>query len=105
MGRNPPRALVGARHPYGCEHRCLRALALRRQTCPLRRTNPARLFSQREVGTELEWSARRNFDVTADGQRFIVTTAEATALADTSLRQINVVLNWHRELMWRVPVP
>ena len=32
--RLPPRALVGPRHPDGCEHRCLRALALTRQTCP-----------------------------------------------------------------------
>ena len=42
-----------------------------------------------------------NFDVTADGQRFVmIRTAEGTA--ETNL---NVVLNWHSELLERVPIP
>ena len=41
-----------------------------------------------------------NYDVTADGQRFVVLSAEAPPPP-----QINIVLNWHQELLERVPIP
>jgi hypothetical protein len=45
----------------------------------------------------------RNYDITPDGQRFLVVTqADET---DLSARpQINIVLNWFSELRERVPV-
>ena len=45
---------------------------------------------------------RANYDVTADGQRFLMISAGET---DSDRMQINVVLNWFEELKERVPVP
>ena len=42
----------------------------------------------------------RNYDVTADGQRFVMVKPSEQELAAT---QINVVLNWFEELKRRVP--
>jgi serine/threonine-protein kinase len=50
--------------------------------------------------------AQRNYDVTPDGQRLLIVLPVQTALANPTRRasaQINVVLNWHQELMQRVP--
>ena len=44
---------------------------------------------------------RANYDVTADGQRFLMISAGET---DSERMQINVVLNWFEELKKRVPV-
>ena len=41
-----------------------------------------------------------NYDVTADGQRFVVLSAEAPPPPP-----INIVLNWFEELKALVPVP
>jgi eukaryotic-like serine/threonine-protein kinase len=43
------------------------------------------------------------YDVTSDGQRFLM--VKETAAASTSTAQINVVLNWTEELKRRVPAP
>ena len=46
-------------------------------------------------------SVRSNFDVTADGQRFVmIKKSDETGLA---LKQITVVLNWLEELKRLVP--
>ncbi|MCH7825567.1 MAG: serine/threonine-protein kinase, partial [Acidobacteria bacterium] len=46
-----------------------------------------------------------NFDVTADGQRFLVTTLPGSDITDpaTATPRINVILNWFEELKQRVP--
>ena len=46
-----------------------------------------------------------NYDVTPDGQRFVLVTPEVVEAGDDRLRQIRVVLNWFEELKERVPVP
>ena len=45
------------------------------------------------------------FDVTADGQRFVMVQRAAIADSEAELPQINIVLNWFEELKERVPVP
>ncbi len=46
----------------------------------------------------------RNYDVTADGQRFLM-LKEASATSDEAApSQINVVLNWFEELKRLVPI-
>ena len=47
----------------------------------------------------LPWAA--NYDVTADGQRFLM--IQAAAETATAVSQIQVVLNWFEELRRRVP--
>ena len=46
-----------------------------------------------------------NFDVTQDGQRFLVTAFVGTDVSDpaTATPRINVILNWFEELKQRVP--
>ena len=46
-----------------------------------------------------------NFDVTADGQRFLVTTFPGSDVTDpaTATPRINVILNWFEELKRLVP--
>ena len=47
-----------------------------------------------------------NYDVNADGQRFVFLQPTATErIVDDQNQQITVVLNWHQELLERVPVP
>ena len=45
--------------------------------------------------------SRANYDVTPDGQRFVMIQGGAP---DSSVSQIHVVLNWFEELKQRVPV-
>ena len=48
-------------------------------------------------------TSRRTYDVSPDGQRFLmVTTGEVD---DAETFRIQVVQNWHQELLERVPVP
>ena len=47
-------------------------------------------------------NSRANYDVTPDGQRFVMTTVSDQP--QNALTQINVVLNWFEELKQRVPV-
>jgi hypothetical protein len=46
-------------------------------------------------------SGATNYDVTPDGQRFLMIKATEEEVAG----QINVILNWFEELKERVPVP
>jgi len=49
----------------------------------------------------------RNFDITPDGKQFFVILPASTTNANSTkppTQQINVVLNWFRELQERVPV-
>lgn len=47
-----------------------------------------------------------NYDVSADGQRFLMVRSDAQPEASGPSRpQINVVANWFEELRQRVPVP
>ena len=73
----------------------------------LRRANPTILLSQEAAGTQLEWSRRRNFDVTADGERFLVVLpVDAAGSGDDGVEssRIDIVVNWHQDLLERVPV-
>ena len=49
----------------------------------------------------------RTYDIAPDGQRFLMLTqgAPADAADFAGLTQFHVVLNWHQELLERVPVP
>jgi Tol biopolymer transport system component len=49
----------------------------------------------------------RSYDITPDGQRFLMVfpAAQADSVTATSDEQINIVLNWFEELKERVPVP
>ena len=47
----------------------------------------------------------RYYDVTSDGQRFLVVGSVVSADSGVATPQITVVLNWHQELLERVPVP
>ena len=71
----------------------------------LARANPMALFTEPEVGVNLETFFRRSFDVSADGQRFIVSPSLADVNQGGASPQINIVLNWFEELKERVPVP
>ena len=48
-------------------------------------------------------SARRQYDVTSDGRRFLMT--QGVEPEAETVGQINIVLNWFEELKERVPVP
>ena len=56
------------------------------------------------MGANLENGLTRNYDVSVDGQRFLVVSSFSEADADSGAIQINVVLNWFEELKERVPV-
>ena len=47
---------------------------------------------------------RRHHDVSSDGQRFLMITRGDSDTVGTG-NEINVVLNWHQELLERVPIP
>lgn len=51
--------------------------------------------------------AHRSYDVTSDGQRFLMIRAvrPGRSGSDPLWSEIRVVLDWHRELLERVPVP
>ena len=60
-------------------------------------SKPRRLFEQRYEPTLALWP---NYDVTSDGQRFLVVK---NLEQDPTPPQINVVLNWFDELKRLVP--
>jgi hypothetical protein len=63
------------------------------------REEPRRLFSVRAF----YFTQGRNFDITPDGQRFLMLKElPRPASARTSPTSINVVLNWTEELKQRV---
>ena len=49
--------------------------------------------------------ANRDYDISPDGQRFLVVIPEDQDAAERPRPQINIVLNWFEELKERVPVP
>lgn len=63
---------------------------------------PERLFDWRYFSTP---GATRQHAVSADGQRFLMIATEDGASAGAGRAEINVVLDWHSELMERVPIP
>ena len=58
---------------------------------------PQMLFAGSYLPTLLQLA---NYDVSPDGQRFLMVNTER---ADAAPRQINVVLNWLEELKQKVP--
>jgi serine/threonine-protein kinase len=63
------------------------------------RGKPQEVFT-RPYGTSMNFSVRPNYDVSHDGERLLVLNP---ATADTPLKRIKVVLNWHEELKRLVP--
>ena len=61
-------------------------------------SKPRVLFERRSLPTP---AASPNFDVSRDGQRFLM--VEAAEPEEQSPAQINVVFNWFEELKRRVP--
>jgi serine/threonine protein kinase len=69
-------------------------------------TKPAFSFSEaKQLPIEIENTQGRPYDITPDGKSFLVMQRPAeTPATETSTPQINVVLNWFRELQDRVAV-
>jgi Tol biopolymer transport system component len=69
-------------------------------------TKPAFSFSEpKQLPIETENTQGRPYDITPDGKSFLVMQRPAeTPATETSTPQVNVVLNWFRELQDRVPV-
>ena len=68
--------------------------------------NPVPVFNT-SAFAPMGTGGRVNYDVTADGQRFVVTVPaqELTGPDEaTAFRQVHIVLNWFEELKARVPV-
>ena len=71
---------------------------------PLSVGNPEALFGHAPY--RRGQSAGRHYDMAPDGQQFLMLSDQGTPL-ETGVAltpQINVVLNWHQELLERVPV-
>ena len=56
-------------------------------------------------GDYLAPNAGRTYDVSLDGQRFLMIKDATTVLRDVAAPQIVTVLNWFEELKERVPAP
>jgi len=74
-------------------------MAVEIRTQPAFNAGTPRLLFEGEYAS-VPWAA--NYDVSADGQRFLMLRPDEEQAAAT---QINVVLNWFEELKRRVPVP
>jgi serine/threonine-protein kinase len=71
-------------------------------------TKPAFTFTTEEtvqIGEFMSFGYYRSFDVTPDGERFLVVLPPQATDSDAPQPQINVVVNWFEELKERVPVP
>ena len=72
-------------------------------------TTPSLTFSEEQsvsIGDFLSFSYYRSFDITPDGERFLVVLpAEQTGTGQAPGPQLHVVLYWFEELQDRVPVP
>ncbi len=74
-------------------------------------TEPAFAFGNEQVlgmkGFQYYTGGVRPYDITPDGQRFLMVfpADPADSVTETPAEQINVVLNWFEELKERVPVP
>ena len=58
-----------------------------------------------EADQSLEDTNRGLQDISPDGQRFLALLIPGSSSDNSASPQINVVLNWHQELLERVPVP
>ena len=47
----------------------------------------------------------RDYDVTPDGERFLMVFPAEQAEGEPARPQINIIMNWFEELKERVPVP
>ena len=83
---------------------------------PLSVGNPEMLFDHLMIGDQVAerreapyarpFGPGRFYDIAPDGQRFLMVSSQTSGETGAALRpQINVVLNWHQELLERVPVP
>lgn len=61
---------------------------------------PERLFEWRYYSPD---GGRRFYDVSRDGQRFLMITTGPPAEAGAGRAEINIVLNWHQELKEMAP--
>jgi Tol biopolymer transport system component len=71
-------------------------------------TTPAFTFTSEEtvpIGEFMSFGYYRSFDVTPDGERFLVVLPPEQTNSDATQLQINIVQNWFEELKERVPVP
>ena len=72
-------------------------------------TTPSLTFSEEQpvtIDDFLSFQYLRSFDITPDGERFLVVLpAEQTGTGQAPGPQLHVVLNWFEELQDRVPVP
>ena len=66
------------------------------------RGNPVELFPRDASVAPPNMFGRRSYDVTEDGQKFVVRLTTGSAAATQSL-QVNVIINWIEELRERVP--
>ena len=81
-------------------------LAVAIETAPSLQVGTPQVLFARPFVQEDPTSGAHNYDVTADGQRFLMLEAVADEVGSEPLReQITVVLNWFQELTERVPVP
>ena len=66
------------------------------------RGTPERLFDRQFY---LPGPGIRHYDVSPEGQRFLMISTGGSADAGAGTEEINVVLNWDKELLERVPIP
>jgi Tol biopolymer transport system component len=79
-------------------------MAVAVQTAPAFRAATPQLLFEGEFMEELENSGATNYDVSADGQQFLMMRPVASATtAEAPRPTINIVLNWFEELKTRVP--
>ena len=72
-------------------------------TDSFRAGGPQELFVGAYASDPSGQSHGTNYDIAPDGQRFLMVKTETAIAGNTP--QINVVLNWHQELLERVPIP
>ena len=57
------------------------------------------------IGVPGGGSSRALYDISRDGQRFVMLQSVNSATSEVAQPRINIVLNWFEELKERVPVP
>ena len=66
-----------------------------------RPTDPPKLMFQAKIGEHDATPPERSWDVSADGERFLL--VKTAAITDKPVTAMHVVLNWAEELRQRVP--
>ena len=96
----------GGRHPlWARDGRALFYMAEERLVTVPVETESSFVFGNAEVitdGAARDSGQAPNYDVDLDGERFVM-VKDIEGTSDAS--QIHVVLNWHQELLERVPIP